>query len=135
MGWYLPCKVDGKVDLAYDVNGEVNVVDWKSGNHDGAGDDSLQLAAYALWAKSKYECSTDQLNVFKAFLGSGDVVEFPIDEALLDSARVRIIQDAETMIELSRYGEAGTVEAFTPCEHVGICGLCSYRQVCHEGGK
>lgn len=129
----VPCKVDGKVDLAYIFNGQVNVIDWKSGNFDGAGDESLQLAAYALWAKSNFDASTDQLRVFKVFLGSGDVVEFPINEALLDSARVRIIQDAETMIELSRYGETGNVEAFTPCEHVGVCALCSYRRACPEG--
>ncbi len=131
----IPCKVDGKVDLAYDVNGQVNVIDWKSGNNDWVGDESLQLAAYALWAKSKYKCSTNQLKVFKAFLASSDVVEFPIDESLLASARVRIIQDAETIIELSSYGEAGIVEAFTPYKHVGVCELCSYRQVCPEGGK
>jgi len=46
----LPCRIDGKVDVAYQQNGIITIVDWKSGTDDSSGDDSLQLAAYALWA-------------------------------------------------------------------------------------
>jgi PD-(D/E)XK nuclease superfamily protein len=45
----LPCRVTGQIDLAYPGE-QFTVVDWKMGAGDASGDDSLQLAVYALWA-------------------------------------------------------------------------------------
>ena len=131
----IPCKVDGKLDLAYQNGDYVYVVDWKSGEHDGSGNDSLQLAVYAIWAKEHFGCSTEQIRIYKAYLGSDELVEFPIDDQTLRNAWTRIVQDAEHMISVSEYGEDGIAEAFTPCGHAGVCALCSYRQVCPGKGE
>ncbi len=127
------CKVGGRLDLAYPEAEGVTIVDWKSGTNDGDGADSLQLAAYALWAKAHYQVSSPAIHVYKAFLREAEVVAFPVTEQLLDQARVRIVQDAERMAQVRQYGERGCFEAFTPCEQKGVCRLCSFQRLCPEG--
>lgn len=128
-----PCKVDGRLDLAYPEAGGVTIVDWKSGVSDGDGTDSLQLAAYALWARAHYQVAPDAIHIYKAFLREAEVVTFAVTEHLLDQARARIIQDAERMAQVQHYGETGRVEAFTPCEQIGICRSCPFHSACPEG--
>ena len=128
-----PCKVDGRLDLAYTEIGSVSVVDWKSGVNDGDGTDSLQLAAYALWARAHYQVAPDAIHIYKAFLREAEAVTFPVTEHFLDQARARIIQDAERMAQVQHYGETGRVEAFTPCEQIGVCRSCPFQRACPEG--
>lgn len=126
-----PCKVTGKIDLAYRDGDSVVVVDWKLGAEDGTGDDSLQLATYGLWAINYFKSTPDQLRVCKVHLSSNDVVDFRANAKVLAAARARIIQDAERMTALERYGEAAIAEAFTRCERPKICDRCVYGRVCY----
>ncbi len=127
------CKVDGRLDLAFAKADGATIVDWKSGMSDGDGTDSLQLSAYALWARAHYQVAPDAIHIYKAFLRGAEVVTFPVTEYLLDQARARIIQDAERMAQVEHYGETGRVEAFTPCEQIGICRYCPFQSACPEG--
>lgn len=128
----LPCSVDGRVDLAHNGESGVNIVDWKLGEVDG-GDDSLQLCAYALWACERFSCGPTDVHIYKAFLGSGTLVEFPVSERILRSARARIIQDALNMNLLDSYGRAGRSDAFTACAQRKVCSMCSYQKICPIG--
>ncbi len=130
-----PCKVDGRLDLAYTDADGVAIIDWKSGMSDGDGTDSLQLSAYALWARAHYQVAPEAMHISKAFLRGAEVVTFPVTEHLLDQARARIIQDAERMAQVQHYGETGRIEAFTPCEQIGICRSCPFQSTCPEGSK
>jgi hypothetical protein len=130
-----PCKVDGRLDLAYTDAGGVAIIDWKSGMSDGDGTDSLQLSAYALWARAHYQVAPDDMHISKAFLRGAEVVTFPVTEHFLDQGRARIIQDAERMAQVQHYGETGRVEAFTACEQIGICRSCPFQSACPEGSK
>lgn len=131
----LPCKVDGRLDLAYEEEGRIIIVDWKSGESDGSGTDSLQLATYGLWATDYYQVQPDAVRICKAFLRTEDVVDFTVTPQLLAQARARIIQDAECMAQVQDYGEQAVAEAFTPCEHPAVCHLCPFQKVCPEGSR
>jgi hypothetical protein len=131
----LPCRVEGKVDFAFRDNRGVTVVDWKMGSSDGSGDDSLQLAVYALWAVEHFACKPDDLRVCKAQLGSRDVVDFRADLPVLRAARALIAQDAERMVTLHEYGQAGVVEAFSPCLKPAVCNGCRFQRACPEGSQ
>ena len=128
----LPCRVEGKIDLAYAIDTSVTIVDWKLGVEDGTGDDSLQLATYALWAVHHYHCSPEAVHIFKAHLGSSSIVLFECSDSLLAAARARIAQDVEQILALDRYGREGIREAFTPCSKPKVCRSCVYRKVCLE---
>jgi hypothetical protein len=133
LGDEVPCRVDGKVDLAFRSNSQVTVVDWKLGRAYGSGDDSLQLAVYALWAVRHFSCAPGDLRLQKAHLGSRDVIDFRADSDLLASACARIVQDAQQMSALHEYGVQGIAAAFSPCLQPLVCRDCPYRQVCPEG--
>jgi hypothetical protein len=127
-----PCRIEGRIDLAYPAGEEITIVDWKLGVEDGIGDNSLQLATYALWAIDHYHCDPDSLRIYKVHLGSSAIVGFEVNPSLLSTAHARITQDAERMLMLDRYGQEALVKAFTPCLQPGVCKLCSYRNVCKE---
>ena len=129
-----PFGVEGQVDLACRTEtGAVTLVDWKSGDDLGDGDDSLQLAVYALWAGEEFSCRAEDITLYKAFLGSGTLVNFPLSERLLKVARLKILQDAEWFARMHEYGCAGVMEAFTPCAQPAVCRGCSFATLCPEG--
>lgn len=129
----LACKVDGRLDLAYHEYEYVTIIDWKLGYHDGSGDESLQLAAYALWAIDHFKTNSDNIRISKVYLGNEVVENFSLTPSILLEARARIVQDAERMSALDSYGEQGIVEAFTPYAQPAVCNLCPFQQACPEG--
>jgi len=126
-----PCKAGGKIDLAFMENGYVNVLDWKLGQADGIGDESLQLAFYAIWTVVHFRSVPDRLKIYKVHLSSDEIVHFGLNADILASARARIIQDAERMSLLEKYGTEGAVDAFSRCEKPLVCRDCLFRRVCH----
>ncbi|NMC59736.1 MAG: PD-(D/E)XK nuclease family protein, partial [Candidatus Methanofastidiosa archaeon] len=128
-----PCKIDGRVDLAYKDDSTIRVVDWKLGNEDGIGDDSLQLAAYGLWAVETMKYSPESIRVCKVHFGSEAIVNFDCNSQVLSTARARIMQDAERMAFLEDYGKNACIEAFTPCAQESLCRQCAYLGICGEG--
>lgn len=126
-------RIDGRIDLAYRDNEKLVIIDWKSGSIDGGGEDSLQLSTYALWGVEYYSCSPKDIQVIKAFLRENEIVEFPVDDRLLNIAQARITQDVERMANLEKYGEEAVADAFSPCGQVGVCKLCAYQRLCPEG--
>lgn len=127
----LPCLVEGKLDLAYENGAGVTVVDWKLGTSDGTGDDSLQLAVYALWAISQFDCDAGRVRVCKVHLASGETVDFRVSDKVLAAARSRIVQDAERIAILEEYGQMAIVDAFTPCLRPAVCRMCAFQKACH----
>lgn len=129
----LPCRIEGKVDLAYQQDDRVTIVDWKLGADDATGDDSLQLATYGLWAVEELGCSPDALRICKVFLGSASVVDFSFDDRVLAATRARIMQDAERMLVVLGDGQGAVVDVFTPCAMPAVCRQCSFLAACPAG--
>lgn len=126
-----PCKASGKIDLAFTDERSASVLDWKLGHADGVGDESLQLAFYALWAVDHFQSKPEDLRLYKVHLASNEIVYFPLHPEILASARTRILQDAERMSFLESYGSGAVVEAFSRCEKPLVCRDCLFRSVCH----
>ena len=129
----LPCRVKGVVDLLFCEGQALHIVDWKIGEAGVEGDDSLQLAVYALWARERFQRDSKDISVFKAYLGSGDLVPFRATSEVLAAASARVLQDAERMAYMDSYGEQGIREAFTPRAEPNICRLCPFLQAREEG--
>ena len=126
-----PCRMSGKIDLAYNTKNQVTVIDWKLGKNDMTGDDSLQLAAYGLWAKDYYDCDPETLIIDKIHLSSGEIIGCKVDSNMLSAARARITQDAERIAVMDEYGKKARAEAFTPCSHPLVCAMCEFEKVCN----
>jgi RecB family exonuclease len=128
-----PCKVTGKIDLAYTGSNRVTIVDWKLGAGDASGADSLQLAGYGLWAVDHFQCAPEVLRVCKVHLTSGEITDFDTNTGVLAAARLRILQDSERMATLEAYGRDAVAEAFTPCLRHTVCRLCPFEGICYAG--
>ena len=119
----------GKVDLAFLQNGHSTVVDWKMGQGEG-GEDSLQLLFYAIWAMQAFGSQQDQVDLIKAYLGSGTICHFDFGPKAIVRAKARIYQDIERMQAVDEYGRNGLTEAFTPCSQNRVCAGCVFQGVC-----
>lgn len=119
----------GAVDLAYCEDDRIVIVDWKIGSA-GSIDDSLQMLAYAWWARQEFELPVNQIIPHRAHLADDTVSTFNVSEKALMQVEARILQDLERMQEAHKYGLRGTVEAFTPCAQPKICEMCQFQEVC-----
>ena len=119
----------GTVDLAYSKGDKFVIVDWKIGSA-GSSDDSLQMLAYAWWAKQEFELPVDRIISHRVHLADNTVSTFNVSEKALTRVEARILQDLERMREADKYGVRGVAEAFTPCAQPKICELCQFQQVC-----
>jgi hypothetical protein len=128
-----PVPVSGKVDLAVPMETSVTIVDWKTGAVSDGGAESLQLATYGLWGSAEFGVKEDSVEIAKAYLLTGEVVEFKAGAEAFANARVRIHQDLERMLILHEYGRTGVIDAFTPNPQLGVCRLCPFREICPEG--
>ena len=121
--------LSGKVDLAYWESDRLVIVDWKIGSTGGS-DDSLQMLAYAWWAKQEFECPVDYIIPHRVHLADNTVSTFNVSEKALTRVEARVLQDLERMQEMDNYGKQGIVDAFTPCAQPKICALCQFQEVC-----
>ena len=121
--------LSGRVDLVYWINDKVVIVDWKIGGS-GNSDDSLQMLAYALWAKQKFECPLDSIILHKAHLEDNTVSTFNVSEKALTRVETRILQDLDRMREADKYAIQGGVDAFTPCAQPKVCEMCQFQEIC-----
>jgi hypothetical protein len=124
--------VAGKIDLAYRSGDQIVIVDWKLGGDSDDGDESLQLAVYALWAADKFSCPAEAIQVYKAHLSTDKLTSFAVTENKLQRAKARIIQDAERMARLEFYGKEAMIERFTPCFQSSVCSLCPFQRLCYD---
>ena len=119
----------GAIDLTYSEGDRVVIVDWKIGSASSS-DDSLQMLAYAWWAKQEFKCPVDYITPHRVHLADGTVSTFNVSEKDLRRVEARILQDLERMQRADHYGQLGTVGAFTPCAQPKICMLCPFQEVC-----
>lgn len=119
----------GTVDLAYSEGDKFVIVDWKIGR-EGNGDDSLQMLAYAWWAKQKFKHSPEHITPHRVHLGDSTVSTFNVSEKALTRVEARILQDLERMYVADNYGQQGKSGAFTPCAQPKVCALCQFQEVC-----
>ncbi len=121
--------LSGKVDLAYRKDDRFVIVDWKTGGSNSS-DDSLQILAYALWAKHKFECPLDTITLHRVYLEDNTFSTFRVGEKDIARVEARILQDLDRMQEADNYGKRGLVEAFTPCAQPKVCTLCQFQEIC-----
>jgi hypothetical protein len=125
----LPCKVEGRIDLAFRTESGAHIVDWKL-SESVNGDESLQLISYALWGHKSFDVEPTTIQLSRCALETENVAHQILTEEALSRGRARILQDAELMLTLEKYGRAGIADAFTPCGQELLCSLCPFQEAC-----
>lgn len=122
-------EVNGKIDISFTSGNDFIIADWKTGNRE-IEDNSLQLLTYALWAIDQKKTEGKSIKIQKAYLIEDELEEFEYSETHLLRAKMKIIQDSESLASLDKYGKKGVMEAFTKCGQKKICDLCAFQETC-----
>lgn len=125
--------VKGKMDLGFDAGSEgYYVVDWKTGGVENE-ETSLQLLIYAIWSIETAKIDTQRVKLFKAYLQERKVEPLEFSEEHILRAKMRVIQDTQTVEKLHKYGVGGIEEAFTKIDFPNkICPQCPFEELCHK---
>ena len=119
----------GTIDLIYWEDDQVVIVDWKIGRA-GNSDDSLQMLAYAWWAKQEFGIPVDRITLHRVHLADNIVSTFNVTEKDLKRTKAKILQDLEQMQTAHHFGQQWTADAFTPYAYPKVCELCQFQKVC-----
>ena len=135
---YGECRIAGhkaycKVDFAAVVEGQLTIVDWKSGRRDDA-KTAHQLLAYAAWAVHEQGFTPSQVRTVAAYLQPeyGEVVGQPSTAdvaAFVEQMQAQVEQMRAYCANPDQNTPHGK-EAFPQTENATVCRHCCFRQLC-----
>ena len=122
-----------RMDLAFrDGNGQVVIVDWKTGRGEGRFNE-IQLAGYALYAaRQGWVASAEEIQTELAYLAIPRYVRRRVDARKLDHARAFIEKSASRMkgLLVDPALNLGRLEDFAMVDRPQMCRRCNYRRLC-----
>lgn len=122
-----------RMDLAYrDPQGQVVIVDWKTGRSEGRFNE-VQLAAYALCAAERgWAEQPEQIRTELAYLAVPRYVRRSVDGRKLQMARAFIAKSAGNMkaLLLDPLLNQGRLEDFPMIARPQVCRRCNFRRLC-----
>ncbi len=126
-------SIKGKMDMGFDsASGEYFVVDWKTGSIENE-ETSLQLLIYAIWGIEVENIDPQRIKLFKAYLQENKVEPLEFSDEHILRAKMRVIQDTQTMEKLHKYGVEGVEEAFSKINLPNkICPQCPFEEFCYK---
>lgn len=124
-------KVWVQLDCAFRADGNIHIIDWKTGRAD-AGATKMQLALYAWYAGKEWNTPPEQIVPAEFNLGSGELISHTFADTDFQPVRERIATSVAAMRELLDDAGANTAteENFPLAETNHPCATCSFRRVC-----
>ena len=137
---YGECRIDGlkaycKVDFMFPLDGELHIIDWKTGKPSFA-KHSIQLRGYAGWAISQFEVDINRVKTTVAHL-LPDYSEHSIqlNEYDMDGFVSDVRSQTEEMYAFCAVFETNAPlpkEKFPMTEVVNFCKTCKFRELCNR---
>jgi PD-(D/E)XK nuclease superfamily protein len=122
-----------RMDLAYrDVDGQVVIVDWKTGRAEGRFNE-VQMAGYALYAaRQGWASSPEEIQTELAYLAVPRYVRRRVDAKKLDQARAFVVKSARSMkaLLLDPLANLARLEDFPMIDRPQVCRRCNFRRLC-----
>ena len=126
-------KIYAKVDCLFEVDGEVVILDWKSGRQDPA-KHLRQLLGYAAWAEDHLKLPAEQIRCVAAYLQDGYTeIEKRPTAAELQGLAAEVAAEIQAMEHLCRDPQRNIPlekDAFPLTENLGYCRNCQFRDLC-----
>lgn len=127
-------KVYFKVDFLIPLDGELHILDWKTGQPDPA-KHRKQLMGYAAWASSQFDVSAEQVRPVIAYLQPEyeEVQEIFTSRDLRNFA-VQIRAETQEMYQLCRDPDMNVPldkREFPLIDNQRICSYCNFRGLCY----
>jgi CRISPR/Cas system-associated exonuclease Cas4 (RecB family) len=129
-------KIYAKVDCLIEADGELVILDWKTGRQDPA-KHLRQLLAYAAWAEDHLGQAAERIRCLAAYLKHDYAeIEKRPTAADLQGLAVEVAAEIRQMQALCRDAERNiplAKEAFPLTDHHGYCSSCQFRELCDRG--
>ena len=122
-----------KMDFAYEADGQLHIIDWKTGKPDSRV--NQQLMVYALYAAWKWGYAAEDIQTTAYYLLHEVRTLTPTEESLHERLK-QIVEQVEWMAahlvdrDIER-NKPLPPKMFPRTEDQWKCGTCSYREVCH----
>lgn len=122
-----------KVDFLFPVEGNIHILDWKTGRADEV-KHRKQLIGYSTWASCHFEKPADAIFPVAAYL-QPEYREMRVEITQAELTRFVAAVEKESR---EMYGYCSNVEQnlpvakerFTPAENRAVCRYCNYRELC-----
>ncbi len=124
-------KVYVMLDCSFRRDGEVYIIDWKTGKIDKH-DTNIQLACYALYAREKWKTAFKKINVTAFDLNENDLYHLKLSSDLVEGMKEYISGSISDMKKLLRSEEKNETdeEKFARTSNENICKKCNFQKVC-----
>jgi len=122
------------MDLAYELDGRIHIIDWKTGKPDPA--TKQQLMVYALYAAQQWGYAAKDIQTTVYYLRTNGVESvIPAEESLAERLEQVDVQ-VDAMADYLEDRDLDLNEPLHPMEFLRTedewkCNGCSYREVCH----
>jgi len=127
------CTVALKMDFAYEADGILHIIDWKSGKPSSSA--SQQLTVYALYAAQQWRLiPQDIIGVAHYLLHGAELSTFTIDSfnECIERIDLQVDMMAAYLVNCDlEQNEPLSPKMFPRTENEWKCNNCSYREVCH----
>lgn len=123
-----------KMDLAYELDGRIHIIDWKTGSPNEAV--KRQLMVYALYASRQWGYAAGDIQITAFYLRTNKVESvIPAEESLaerLEQIDAQVNEMAAYLVDCDlERNEPLSPKMFPRTEGEWKCGNCFYREVCY----
>ncbi|MEN1988353.1 PD-(D/E)XK nuclease family protein [Paenibacillus hubeiensis] len=126
-------RVYVKMDLLYRRgNGNIVIVDWKTGKEE---DFSDQLLLYAAYVREHYRVPLEQIELRVEYLLNGTHKQYAATQEDLARAEEKVgryIEEMKSCVADEYYNRPKDISFFTPMPSRRACRDCNFREVCSE---
>lgn len=121
-------RVRFQIDFAcWTADGQLQIVDWKTGGAENQRGGEIQLAVYSLWAHERFRIPPQDIKPIIASLLNGRIVEYDVTPYDLDYIDELVRDDYEAVEKYRRS------QLFPASPNLDRCTSCRFLQRCHDG--
>ena len=125
-----------KIDLAFEEDGHLTIVDWKTGRSDNAESGLFQLGCYALFAREEWDYPVERIQVIEHNLTTGRETSHDVNPEQLEGVAERIRQESGLMKNAlaDPLENRADREDFPMTEKQMLCRSCNFQKLCYPRG-
>ncbi|MDA2918556.1 PD-(D/E)XK nuclease family protein [Desulfobacterota bacterium AH_259_B03_O07] len=122
-----------KIDFAIDIDGNLEIHDWKTGKEDESNIE--QLICYALYGEQKWGYNLDNITLKLFYLNDNRIEEYKVSPEQKSEVIDNIIKNCQTMQSLlaDPDNNIANKDNFPMIENLNVCKWCFFQEICYGG--
>ncbi len=120
-----------KMDFAIEIDGKLEIYDWKTGKEDDSNIE--QLVCYALYGEQEWGYSLDDIILKIFYLNENQLEQHNVSAEQKVEAIERIIQNSERMLSMldDKDNNVASKDNFPMIDNLNECKWCFFQEMCY----